>query len=45
MKYFDKYLKANTNFDVKILISSDIAVFEWILKYATVCYHNKRSTF
>lgn len=40
MPYFDKYLK-NENYDVKIIVSSDISVFEWVLSYAEACFYSK----
>lgn len=40
MPYFDKYLK-NENYDVKIIVSSDISVFEWVLNYAEACFYSK----
>jgi len=40
MKYFEKYLQ-NSKYDVKILVCSDIPIFEWILKYAHISHSNK----
>ena len=37
MKYFEKYLQ-NQSYEVKILVSSDISVFEWILQYSEANY-------
>ena len=44
MPYFDKYLK-NENYDVKIIVSSDISVFEWVLNYAEACFYQKLPQF
>ena len=38
MPYFDKYLKSE-NYDIKIIVSSDITVFEWVLSYAEACFY------
>jgi len=41
MKYFEKYLQ-NQSYEVKILVSSDITVFEWILEYSEVNFMLRR---